>query len=769
LANGHGANQSSGSRISAAAGSPARGLFALDGNFWSIDYDGRLIRLKDSKGLCQLAHLLRHPEREFLALDLVELTDPRSEPSTAPQIDFRELSELSVRSDPGANGGELIDAQAKTAYERRIAELREELDDARELSDEERIARLEDEIDLIATELSASLGLRGRSRRAGSAAEQARVNVTKNLGRALDQIEAKHESLGHLLKSTIRTGIFCSYQPDSRFPVAWIFESNGTVENESSPVVPEPGETLPKHVSSPVPDLASEPEAETASPTRGRIGTRGYTLGAALIGAALIASVIAYRLQLERPVHERSQAAQAAKATVAVLPFENLSASKDDEYFSDGVTEEIIANLSKIAGLQVAGRTSSFALKGQNLDVHKAGKMLGVQNLLEGSVRRSAGKVRIAVQLTDTRSGFNLWSETYDEDLTDVFRIQSAVAESVAQGLRIRLVPRVREQLDRPPTRNLGAYDLYLRGRYYFSKALEDGYTKAIDAFSRATEEDPNFALAYSGLGAAYGYAGDFDMPQQVAIPKARTAIERALAIDNNLGEAHGLLADIVFHGYDWNWAGAEREFQRALALDPNNALIHEGYSDFLVHMGRFDEALQQALRAYELDPLSVRMVLGVGWVYRDSRNYPRALEYFQRVIEMAPENPLGYHDRGQVYELTGQLHEAVSDFEKAVALSPVTGAEGSLAVGYGLTGRRSDALTILNRVKEESSHRFVDPITFASIYFALGDRVQGFQWMERAYKEKSYFMTGLRSPLWDLLRSDPRFQAIYQKVGLPK
>ena len=258
-------------------------------------------------------------------------------------------------------------------------------------------------------------------------------------------------------------------------------------------------------------------------------------------------------------------------------------------------------------------------------------------------------------------------------------------------------------------------------------------------------------------------------MSPRDAIPKIRDAVARALALDDSLGEAHGALANELY-GFDWNWTAAEREFRRALELDPSNYLVHGLYGDFLSAMGRHGEALQQKQRAYELNPLWVETLVEIAWVYRDSRDYPRALEYFNRAIEREPNFAFPYGDRGMVLQLQGHLQEAVPDFERAAALSPSPlWSDGWLGLAYARVGRRSDALKALSNLKELSHHRYVDPVAFIAIYVGLGDQDQAFQWMDKAYRERDYFLTHLNSPMWDALRSDPRFKVIYKKVGLPE
>jgi adenylate cyclase len=503
-------------------------------------------------------------------------------------------------------------------------------------------------------------------------------------------------------------------------------------------------------------------------PTGSKLGKR-VAMGA-IVSGLIVAIVMAYvyRAQILAALPRGGPAVAGGKVTLAVLPFANLSANKDDEYFSDGMTDEIRGDLSKIEGLQVIARTSSFAFKGQNEDVKKIGRLLNVRNVLEGSVRKSADRVRIEVELIDATNGFTVWSDRYNEKMADVFQIQSEVAESLTQNLRVKLLPSVRDRINRRPTQNLEAYDLYLQGQYYLSRYSEDGWNRAVEAFNRAIEKDPKFALAYVGLANAYGGASDFTMSPRDAVPKARAALERALALDDSLGEAHGVLAYIVLYGYDWNWVGAEREFKRALELDPSNAPVHTQYGDFLDRMGRFDEALEQEQRAQELDPLSVWTVLEIGWVYRDSRNYQRALDYFRQAIDRAPDLGFAYMSNGVTHESQGDVAAALRDFEKAAALEHTPVFYGWLGTAYAQTGRRSDALKILADMKAQSANRYVDPMAFVGVCWALGDNDRAFQWMDKAYDERSFFLVNLKLPMFDALRSDPRFQAIYKKVGLP-
>jgi adenylate cyclase len=500
-----------------------------------------------------------------------------------------------------------------------------------------------------------------------------------------------------------------------------------------------------------------------------RVGKR-VAIGA--IVSALIVAIVAtyvYRAQIRTVMPLRAPAANGGPATIAVLPLSNLSADKNDEYFSDGMTDEIIGQLSKITGIQVAARTSSFVFKGKSEDAAKIAGLLHVRNLLEGSVQRSASKLRIEVQLIDASNGYTLWSDRYDKQMSDVFEIQSEVAESVAQNLRVKLLPAVRARLDQRPTENLEAYNLWLQGRYYVQQFTGQSALKAIQCYTRAIEIDPKFAQAYQGLGDAYGTASGWTIAPRDGAPKARSYYEKALQLDDTLAEAHANLALQVLFYYDWDWPGAEREFKRAIALDPNSAVAHFDYGYFLADMGRLEDALPELQRARELDPLSAETVdqIGIAFMYR--REYARADEYFRQAIAMAPDYYNSYLNLGWNLMCQAKTAEALPVFETAASLAPdFTPTQMSLGSVYAHAGRRAESLKIIDHFKDLSTHQYVDEVAFWSIYFSLGENDLAFKWLEKGYADRSGYMTGLNLPTYDPVRSDPRFRAIYKKVGLP-
>ncbi len=538
------------------------------------------------------------------------------------------------------------------------------------------------------------------------------------------------------------------------------------IRNKPEIEVKDLGEKKLKNVARPIRVYALQAIGVDSS-IRSRVG-KPVAIGA-IVSALMVAIVAAYvyRAQIQAALWRSGPEVAGGKVTLAVLPFANLSANKDDEYFSDGITDEIRGDLSKLAGLQVIARTSSYAFKGQNEDVKKIARLLNVRNVLEGSVRKGTDRVRIEVELIDAENGFTVWSDRYDEKLADVFQIQSDVAENVAGNLQVKLLGDEKARLESKPTQNLEAYNLYLLGNYYFEQFTPDAFAKAIESYSRAVEKDPRFARAYANLAYAYEISGDLTMPQRESTAKGKAAAARALEIDDGLGRAHGAMGIALLN--DWDYTGAEPQFKRALLLDPGDAGNHEAYAEYLVTIGRYDEALRQRQRALELSPLWPGATAFVGIVYLYSRQYDRALEYYQESIRMAPDFYRGYQGRGWVLFCEGKTVAAVPDYEKVVALADFPLNQAALGQIYGLVGRRTDALRILDQLERQSTGQYVSPIAFVLVYWGLGDKDSAFQWLERAYEERSGYLQSLRAPVWDGLRADPRFQAIYKKVGLPE
>jgi adenylate cyclase len=488
---------------------------------------------------------------------------------------------------------------------------------------------------------------------------------------------------------------------------------------------------------------------------------------------ALVAGVLLLAVALSAIVLRRSHRNATGGATavpeksIAVLPFVDLSQAKDQEYFCDGISEEILDALAKVEGLRVVARTSSFSFKGKNADVSEIARKLNVGNVLEGSLRREGNRVRIAVQLVNARDGFHLWSDTFERELQGVFAIQDEITHAVVDALKIKLA--VALPVHKKP--NTEGYDLYLKGRYFLNRKNEADGRKAIDYFEQALAKDPNDAPAYAGLADSYSslvFPLGVVTPRE-AMPKAKEAALRALAIDDALGEAHASLAYITFF-YDWDWAAAEKEFKRALELNPNNADTHHWYSHFLMGQGRIEESLIQSKRALELSPFDIVFNIHLGWHYLYARQYDQALDQIEKTIEMDKNFAQSYPWLGLILEQQGRYPEAIAAFQQAIRLfsggSSVTEAE--LAHCYAVSGDREKAQKIIAELQQLARTRYVSSFQMAAIYAGLGETDQAFAWLGKAYEERSDGLVNLNADQrFDNLRSDPRFTDLARRVGL--
>ena len=455
-----------------------------------------------------------------------------------------------------------------------------------------------------------------------------------------------------------------------------------------------------------------------------------------------------------------------SKSSIAVLPFEDLSSQRDQEHFCDGMTDDIIAKLSKLEGLKVISRTSVMRYKNKDKDIKVIGKELGVATIVEGSVRRENNNIRVNAQLINVEDGFDLWAETYDRDLINVFDIQSDVAEKIARALKAKLSPEEIEGIEKKPTENLEAYSLYLKGRWLWNKRTEEDLNKAIEFFEQAIEEDPDYSLAYAGLADSYIVLPDYSpFPAKKAYPKAEEAALKALEIDNTLAEAYTSLA-MVKASAEWDWLGAESDYKRAIELNPGYATAHHWYAYHLTVLGRHDEAIAEIKIAQDLDPLSLVISRNLGQFFYYARQYDKAIEAFQRTINMDP-NFSGVHlNLGRAYLQKSMHEEALSEFQKEMSQTGT----GIMAIGitYAKMGKREEAQQVLddliNRLKEE----YVPPLGMASFYFALGENDQGFKWLDKGYEDLDSGLWNIKvNPAYDSVRSDPRFKAILKKMGL--
>ncbi|HET7600152.1 MAG TPA: protein kinase [Gemmatimonadales bacterium] len=459
-------------------------------------------------------------------------------------------------------------------------------------------------------------------------------------------------------------------------------------------------------------------------------------------------------------------------ASLAVLPFVNMSTDPENEFFSDGMTEELINALSRVEGLRVAARTSAFAFKGRDTDVREIGQRLNVGAVLEGSVRRAGNRLRVSAQLIDAADGYHLWSETYDRQLADVFEVQDELSRSIVRTLRPKLIGSSAEPLVVPATTNLEAYTLYLQGRYFWNTRLVEGYRKAIELFERAVAADPSYPLPYTGIAdcftiLSFDYYGVF--PAHEGMPKAKAAALRALELDASLAEAHSSLG-MVSMLYDWDWPLAEREFRRSLELNPDYVQPRLWYSMLLTVLRRPDEAMEVLRRATEVEPLSLIVHQMVARVLLYAGRYEEALDRNRRLLEMDPSFHPGYDTLVRALLALGRLDEA-----EAAAREGVTRSRGwSLllsALGNVLArrGKREEAYAVLAELEEQSRQRFVPPYHFATVRFGFRDEEETLGLMEQGLKDRNGTMAWIGvEPENDWLVDKPRYRRLLREMRLP-
>ncbi len=494
-----------------------------------------------------------------------------------------------------------------------------------------------------------------------------------------------------------------------------------------------------------------------------------WPLFAALGLAALATTVVGLNLGawrgrlLGRPTSPRIE-------SLAVLPLENLSGDPEQEYFADGMTEALIADLSKISALRVISRTSVMQYKGARKPLPQIAKELNVDGVIEGSVVRSGDRVRIRAQLIYAPSDMHLWAESYERDLRDVLALQDDVAHAIANQIKIKVTPQEQVRLASPRPVNPEAFQLYLQGRYFRNKRTLEGLQKAMEYFQQAVDKDPAYAPAYAGLADTYVPLTNWGwLSPREAMPKARAAALKALEIDDRLAEAHVSLG-MVRLVYDWDWLTVGKHFERALALNPAYPAAHLWYSNYLAALGRSDEALAEAKRAVDLDPVSPDINHSRAWLLSMTRRYDEAIEQERKTLEMDPGFPPAHSVLAGAYLAKGMYREALAEAEKLSALSPGSPAAlFSLAYVHVRSGERSQGLRELNELRALSKQRYVPSDYFAIVYLWLGDKDQAFTWLEKAYEERTGFLPWLKvSPTWDPLRSDPRFQDLLRRIGLP-
>ncbi|PYK89472.1 MAG: hypothetical protein DME35_08695 [Verrucomicrobia bacterium] len=493
--------------------------------------------------------------------------------------------------------------------------------------------------------------------------------------------------------------------------------------------------------------------------------------GRKIVALTIVLAVVATGLlifQFVRPRSTSPSAATISNKSIAVLPFDNLSGDPQNAYFSEGVQDEILTRLAKIAELKVISRTSTQRFKSAPNDLRQIAQQLGVENILEGSVQKANDQVRVNVQLINALTDAHLWADTYDRKLTDIFAVETEIAKTVADVLQAKLTGSEQHVIAARPTANSEAHQLYLKGRFFWNKRTGDDLKKSIDYFQQAIAADPNYALAYAGVADAYVFLPGYTAGSpQDCYPKAKAAAKKALELDDTLAEAHTTLA-IALLLYDFDFAQAIREFQHAIELNPNYATAHQQYGNIgLIDLGRFDDAIAEGNRAAELDPLSLVINADVGANYYYARRYDEAIAQLRKTLEMDPGYYYAYITLGEALEMKGAGDTAIAEYQKARALNDDPSVLGLLAHAYAASGTKTGALKILDQLKALSKQRYVAAYSFTLVYLGLGDKEEALHWLEQSYQDRAGGdIEGIRvDPFLDSLRGDPRFEALAEKV----
>lgn len=457
--------------------------------------------------------------------------------------------------------------------------------------------------------------------------------------------------------------------------------------------------------------------------------------------------------------------------SIAVLPFENLTGDPQQEYLADGMTDGLVTNLGKIGALRVISRTTGMHYKGTRMPLPEIASELHVDAIVEGTVQGSGNRLRITANLLFAPTDRHLWSESYERDLGDVLVLQSELTRAIAGQINVKLTPQEHARLASSRPVNPEAYRLCLLGRFYWNKRTEDGFRKAIGFFQRAIEIDPSYAPGYAGVADSYNLLGDYSyLRPRDAYPKAKAAVRKALQFDESSAETHTSLAFVQFD-YDWDWASSEKEYKRAIELNPNYGTAHQWYSDYLSAMRRYPEALAESKRALELDPLSPAINVNQWHRYWFMRQYDTEIRGLQETASLFPEFSNTYGTLAFAYLATGRHQEAIVALQKLRSLSGASPADiAALAQAYAKGGMRGYYLWEIRRLTEESKHRYVRPAHIARLFTYLGEKDQAFSYLEKAYDEHDWHLTRLQvDPVWDPLRSDPRFQDLVRRMNFPK
>jgi adenylate cyclase len=463
----------------------------------------------------------------------------------------------------------------------------------------------------------------------------------------------------------------------------------------------------------------------------------------------------------------KQQVVSPAEKSIAVLPFVDMSPEKDQDYFCDGMAEEIINAIAQNENLKVIARTSAFAFKNKDEDIREIGKKLGVETLLEGSIRKAGNRIRITAQLVKVDDGSHIWSGRYDRELKDVFAIQDEISLAILDNLKVKLLGEKKPVITKLHSENLEAYNLYLKGTYYWQMLTAEGYMKAAEYFEQALQKDPAYALAYVGLCYVIGYStGWGNVPPNKGWPKIKEYIKKGLELDNTLAELYSGLGDVHLY-YHWNWKEAERNFKHALELNPNSSQIHLDYSLLLTFTGRHKEAICEAKRAQELDPLSIYINTYTAVVFDYAGQYDRAIEEYRMTLAINPNFFITHYHLGRAFSAKGMFKESIAEYEKAFDLSGGTPlVTAVLACSYYLIGKKDQADKLLGSIKKRSETEYVPATTIYLIHRVRGEEAIALEWLKRACDEHDTLLPWFRAHPF-LIPEGSKYMALLKEVGL--
>jgi TolB-like protein/DNA-binding winged helix-turn-helix (wHTH) protein/Tfp pilus assembly protein PilF len=490
--------------------------------------------------------------------------------------------------------------------------------------------------------------------------------------------------------------------------------------------------------------------------------------GIIMASAAIILGIAAYSIHEVKASRAKSQRI----TSLVVLPLENVSGDKDQDYFADGMTDELIAHLAKIRSLRIISRTTTMAYKDNRKPLSEIARNLNVDGVVEGTVLRAGNRVRITAELVQVSTDRQIWAESYESQVGDILTLQGQVASAIVNQISVQLTPDDQKRLaSSPQPVNPEAYEDYLKGRYYWNKRSDEGISKAIEYFEAATKKDPNYALGYAALADCYSVVGSTivgTMPPAEAGLKAKAAAQKALEIDSSLGEAETSLASVRFN-YDWDWPAAASGFQRAVELNPSYATAYQRYSLYLIAMGRAQESVEQINLARQLDPLSLSINFSLGWRLYMARHYEQAIQQLRNTLEMDPNFALAHLVLGETFEQQGDYSQAIAQLQKATSISPNSPLMlAGLGHAYGVAKRPAEARVLLNLLLEQSKKQYVAPFYVALVYAGLGENDNAIDWLGKAYEDHSNGLVFIKvDPELDTLRSNHRFKELQTKMHL--